>query len=131
MLLLYTFKSVNSLRFRDLMNVYPQQLNKLLEILEETHASNTIVLDVHDITSITDYMIITTGRSSRNTKAIAEIILEQPKNTMPKVLAISGMELGEWVLIDFGDFILHIMQEHIRENYNLEALWKNDLSNKP
>ncbi len=122
---------INCKRLRYRMSTYPKQLNRLLEILLETQASNTVVLDVQEMTSITDYMIITTGRSSRNVKAIAEIILEQPKNTLPKVLAISGMELGEWVLIDFGDFILHIMQEQTRINYNLEALWQKDFSEKP
>jgi ribosome-associated protein len=107
------------------MNQYPTTIKTLLSILDNTHATNTVVLDVKNLTAVTDYMIITTGRSSRNVKAIAETILEQPKDIFPKAIGVSGMELGEWVLLDFGDFIVNIMQEQTREHYQLEELWQN------
>jgi ribosome-associated protein len=114
-----------------LMSNYPQELDTLLHLLAETQASDIVVLDVKNLTSVTDYMIITTGRSARNVKAIAEGLLEQPKGLLPRIMGVSGMESGEWVLVDFGDFILHIMQDETRKNYNLEALWQGKTSYKP
>lgn len=103
---------------------YPQQLTQLLVYLDEIHASELKVLDVRKQTAITDYMIIVTGRSSRHTKSIAEYIMEKMKESGMASIGNHGMETGEWVLVDFGDYVVHIMQPDARTFYNLEGLWQ-------
>jgi ribosome-associated protein len=99
-------------------------LKPLLKSLDEIHAINVIVIDVKEQTSITDYMIICSGRSSRHVKAIAELVVEQMKAAGFSLLSQTGVENGEWVLLDFGDFVLHVMQPDSRAFYNLEGLWQ-------
>lgn len=99
-------------------------LVKLQKSLDDIHAIDVVVIDVKEQTSITDYMIICSGRSSRHVKAIAETLAEQMKAADLPALSMIGVEAGEWALIDFGDFVLHIMQPDSRSFYNLEGLWQ-------
>lgn len=101
-------------------------LEQLLQALDEIHAIDVLVIDVRDQTSITDYMIICNGRSSRHVKAIAELVLEKMKASGLPALSQTGLENGEWALIDFGDFVLHVMQPDCRAFYNLEGLWQHN-----
>lgn len=101
-----------------------QILTKLLELLDENQAIDVRAIDVRQQTSITDYMLIASGRSSRQVKAIAQIIMEKMKATGFPSTNCSGLESGDWVLVDFGDCILHVMQPESRQYYNLEGLWE-------
>lgn len=102
-------------------------LKQLLKILAEIQANDVVVIDVREQTTVTDYMIICSGRSSRHVKSIAELALEKMKAQGMRALSQSGLEGGEWALIDFGEFVLHIMQASSREFYNLEGLWQTDV----
>lgn len=99
-------------------------LNKLLKSLEDMQAIDVKVIDVRKQTTITDYMIITSGRASRHVKAISEKLMEDMKATGLQSLSATGMENADWVLIDFGDFIVHVMINESRQFYNLEGLWE-------
>ncbi len=99
-------------------------LNELVFVLQENKALDTITLDVRDQTSVTDYMIITTARSARHVKAIAEYAKEHMKKHQLRALGTHGLEDAQWVLVDFGDFILHIMQPESRDFYQIEDLWQ-------
>ncbi len=99
-------------------------LNKLLHSLEDMQAQDVKVLDVHQQTTVTDYMIIASGRASRHVKAIAEKLMEEMKASGLTSLSSTGIDSGDWALIDFGDFIVHIMQPESRQFYNLEGLWE-------
>lgn len=99
-------------------------LKPLLQALDEIQATEVVTIDVSKQTSVTDYMIICSGRSSRHIKAIADLVLEHMKATGLRALSEHGIESGEWALIDFGDIILHIMQPETRAFYNLEELWQ-------
>ncbi|MBA2711104.1 MAG: ribosome silencing factor [Tatlockia sp.] len=99
-------------------------LSKLQNYLDEIHAIEIVVINVREQTSVTDYMIICSGRSSRHVKAIAETVVEQMKAAGLAALSLNGLEGGEWALIDFGDFVLHVMQPDSRSFYNLEGLWQ-------
>ena len=101
-------------------------LPTLLKILDDAHAIDIVVIDVSQQTSITDYMIICTGRSSRHVKAIGTQLMEQMKVVNLPALNYSGFENAEWALIDFGDFIVHAMQADTRLLYNLEGLWQDN-----
>lgn len=96
---------------------------KLIDALEDMKALNINTIDVRKQTSITDMMIIATGRSNRQVRAIADKILETAKQIGLPLLGIEGQKDGEWVLVDLGDFVIHIMQPDVREYYQLEKLW--------
>jgi ribosome-associated protein len=106
-----------------------QTLELINHVLDEMQAQNVLQLDVKDKTSITDYMYICTGRSSRHVIAIADELFTQLKKSGLEFLRISGTEHGEWALIDCGDILVHVMQPETRAFYNLEELWMN-FSNK-
>ncbi len=100
-------------------------LNTLVKALDDAKANDIMVINVSKQTTITDFMIICTGRASRHVKAIAQQTMEQMKAAGLPALNCNGMETGEWTLIDFGDFIVHVMQPDARAFYNLEGLWQD------
>lgn len=101
------------------------KLNILLHTLDESQAIDVSVIDVRQQTSVTDYMIVCSGRSSRHVKAIAEELMHQMKIAHFPALSSTGLQNGDWALIDFGDFVVHVMQADSRAFYNLEGLWQN------
>lgn len=101
------------------------QTEFLVHLLDESQANEINILDVKGYTSVTDVMIICSGRSSRHVKAIAENLIEHSKKQGQIPLGVHGLETGDWVLIDLGDCIVHVMQPETRAFYNLEGLWQN------
>ena len=99
-------------------------------LLEEYKAENVIKLDVKDKSSITDTMIIASGRSTRHVKSIADNIIKKLKKIKVKPLGIEGYTKSEWVLIDFGDVLVHVMHPDTREFYSLEKLWDESINNE-
>lgn len=90
----------------------------------EKKAHNVRLLEVKGLSSLTDYLLIATGRSDRQVQAIAEGVrmgLKKDHATPP--LAVEGMNEGRWVLIDYGDVMVHVFQEPVREFYDLDGLW--------
>ena len=90
----------------------------------EKKALDVRVLEVKGISSLTDYLLIATGRSDRQVQAVAESVrlgLKKEHATQP--LAVEGMEEGRWVLIDYGDVMVHVFQAPVREFYDLDGLW--------
>lgn len=82
------------------------------------------LLEISELSSLTDYLMIVTGRSDRQVQAIAEAIklgLKKEHATVP--LAVEGMDEGRWVLLDYGDVMVHVFQESVRHFYDLEGLW--------
>lgn len=106
------------------MTDYSPQLKLLLHELDEMQAHDIKIIDVKNQTSVTDYMIIATGRSSRHVKAIAESTMEKLKASGLPAYSVSGLDSADWVLADFGDYVLHVMQADARSFYNLEGLWE-------
>ena len=100
-------------------------VDTLTECLDENKATRILSIDVHQKTNIADYMLIASGRSSRHVSAVAEKVIEKMKSLKHPPLSVHGLDTGDWVLIDFGDVIVHIMQEPTRLFYNLEALWQD------
>jgi ribosome-associated protein len=86
-------------------------------------ALHLIVLDVHELSSVADVFIICSGRSNRQVKAIAEHIQVELKKHNIKPLSTEGMNEGHWVLMDYGNIIIHIFYEPVRSFYDLESLW--------
>lgn len=86
-------------------------------------AFDLVVLDVRQLTSITDAFIICSGRSNRQVTAIAEYIQVSLKEKGIKPLSVEGKREGHWVLLDYGHVIIHIFYEPVRDFYDLESLW--------
>lgn len=102
----------------------PQQLKTLVvKTLDQNKANDIIALDVHKVTSITDYMIICSATSNRHAKALADHVITKAKENHYKPLGVEGESTAEWILIDLVDVVVHIMQPQTREFYNLEKLW--------
>ena len=94
-----------------------------IEALEQIKATDITVLDVRKMTSLFDYMIVASADSARQTKALANNVQERLRELGATVSGIEGERTGEWVLVDLGDVVVHVMQPAIRTYYNLEQLW--------
>lgn len=95
----------------------------VVDALEDVKATDISVLDVSKMTSLTSYMIIASGSSNRQTRALADNVVKKLKEQGVEPLGIEGESEGEWVLVDFGDIVVHIMLPATRDYYNLEQLW--------
>jgi ribosome-associated protein len=91
--------------------------------LEELKGLHIKVLDVRGIASFTDLMIIASGSSSRQVKALADKVVERCREAGVRPLGVEGEREAEWVLVDLGDIVVHVMQPEVRDFYNLEKLW--------
>lgn len=106
------------------------QLEQLEQVvrnaLDELKAVEPIMLDVRGRTSMTDIMFIATGNTARHVKSIADNVVAKTKLAGVRPLGIEGEEAGEWVLVDLGDIVVHVMQAEVRKLYRLEGIWGLD-----
>jgi ribosome-associated protein len=101
-----------------------EQLTTLVvETLENMKARDIKQLDVTGISSFTDRMIVCSGTSSRQVKAISDAVMKDAKDQGVTAIGVEGQESAEWVLVDLGDVIVHVMQPSVRDFYQLEKLW--------
>ncbi len=98
-------------------------LELTVEALGDLKAFDVRVLDVRELTDMTDYMVIATGRSNRQVSALAEHLILTVKAKAMAPLGVEGLDGAEWVLVDLCDVVVHIMQPDAREEYQLEKLW--------
>ena len=94
-----------------------------INALEDLKGHDIVKLDVRDLTSVTDYMVVASGTSSRHVKALADAVAEKSKAAGHRPSGIEGEAGNEWVLLDLGDALVHVMLPRVREFYNLEKLW--------
>lgn len=97
------------------------------DALEDVKALDIKVIDVQGLTSVMDVIVIASGTSNRHVKALADNLLEEAKKHGVRPLGVEGEREAEWVLVDLGDVVVHVMQPDIRAFYNLEKLWDKDL----
>ncbi|MFP8965697.1 ribosome silencing factor [Pokkaliibacter sp. CJK22405] len=98
-------------------------LTEIDGLLADMKAKDVQVLDVRGLSSVTDYMVIASATSTRHVKAVADHLTEQMKRRGTQPLGVEGQEASEWVLVDLGDVVVHVMQPQARAFYDLERLW--------
>ncbi len=105
--------------------MHSEQLAQLaVAALEDLKAQDITTIDVRGKTSITDFMVIASGTSSRQVKALVDNVLEKVKEQGVRPLGSEGLDGGEWALLDLGDVVVHVMQVATRQFYDLERLWQ-------
>ncbi len=101
-----------------------EQLKELVcEALDDLKAVNTVTLDVQGLTDVMDYLIIASGTSNRHVKSLAGYVSLEAKKQGVRPMGVEGEDAGEWVLVDFGDVVVHVMLPATRVFYDLERLW--------
>lgn len=100
----------------------------IVDKIDDLKGRDIVVLDVRGKSSITDCMIICSGNSNRHVCSIADHVAEELRHAGLQPLGIEGEAEGEWVLVDMGDVIVHVMQDDTRSLYQLEKLWSGNFS---
>ncbi len=114
----------------------PQEVKELvLNALSDLKAKDVVELDVTDLTDVMDTLVIASGTSNRHVKSLAQHVSSEAKAAGFQPLGMEGESQGEWVLVDFGDLVLHVMMPSARDFYDLEKLWsmapKNRIESVP
>jgi ribosome-associated protein len=103
------------------------RLDKLVkttvDALDDIKGRDIVVLDVRKLTSLFDRIVIASADSTRQAKAMSDNVQEKLKAAGGKVYGVEGEQVGEWILVDLGAVVVHIMQPAVRQHYNLEELW--------
>lgn len=107
------------------------ELNEqIITALEDLKGQKIVELAVNELSDVMDYLIIANGTSSRHVKSLANNVIEELKTKGKRPLGSEGMEDGEWVLVDYGDTVVHVMLPQARDFYELEKLWSKVPSNR-
>ncbi|WP_299493001.1 ribosome silencing factor [uncultured Shewanella sp.] len=95
----------------------------VIDKIEDLKAKDIAILDVSKQSNIADYMVICSGNSKTHVRSIAENLVVESKRAKIHIQGVEGRDTSEWVLVDLGDVILHVMQQQTRDFYQLEKLW--------
>jgi ribosome-associated protein len=101
-----------------------ERIMTTLHAAAEKKAIDTVVLDLREIASFTDYFVITSGANERQVQAISDEVFETMKKAGTPPARVEGYKTAEWILLDFGDFVFHVFDEKARKFYDLERLWR-------
>ena len=93
------------------------------QALDDLKAVEPVVLDVRELSSVMDWLIVASGTSSRHVKSLSDSVIMKAKEQGVRPIGVEGERGGEWVLVDFGDVVVHVMQPAARSFYDLERLW--------
>ena len=96
----------------------------LIGLLEDGKGLDITRMDVSQLTTMTDFMVVVSGTSSRHVKSLAVNTVDAMREKSVRPRGVEGEDSGEWILLDFGDVIVHVMQKSMREHYDLEGLWQ-------
>ncbi|AOS97134.1 Ribosomal silencing factor RsfS [Microbulbifer aggregans] len=94
-----------------------------IEALEDLKGKDIVAMDVSELSDVMDTLIICTGTSNRQVKSLANNVVEEGKQAGVRPIGVEGLEQGEWVLVDYGDLVVHVMLADVRSFYDLEKLW--------
>jgi ribosome-associated protein len=105
-------------------NQLDERVLTALHAAAEKKAFDVVVLDLREIASFTDFFVITTGANERQVQAISDEVYESLKKSGSAAARIEGYKTAEWILLDYGDFIVHVFEQKARNFYDLERLWR-------
>jgi ribosome-associated protein len=106
--------------------VTPESLrNLIIDALEDRKGHDVVAMNVTSMSDVTDYMIIASGTSNRHVKALVDRVMDAASTAGVRPLGVEGRETNEWVLVDMGDALVHVMQAEARRFYDLERLWSD------
>ncbi len=97
----------------------------VVNALEDVKAKDISVIDVRDRTSVTDYMILASGTSNRHVRSLADSVVSDVKEKGVRYANVEGADASDWILVDLGDIVVHVMMPATREFYDLERLWRD------
>jgi ribosome-associated protein len=95
----------------------------VIQALEDVKGQEIVCMDVSELTDITDFMVVVSGNTNRQVKALVNNVVEDARKTGVKPIGVEGQEQGDWVLVDLADVIVHVMLPKVRQYYDLERLW--------
>jgi ribosome-associated protein len=95
----------------------------VISALEDIKAHDILAIDVRNVTSMFDWIVVASADSARQTKSLSRHVRDRLKESGAQIVGTEGEESGEWVLVDAGDIVAHVMQPAVRQYYNLEELW--------
>ncbi len=95
----------------------------VVDALEDVKAQDIVVLNTTRLSELFDRVIVASGTSNRQTRALAASVVEKVKAAGGHVISVEGTDAGEWVLVDLGDVVVHVMQPAVRKYYGLEEIW--------
>ena len=95
------------------------------EILEEKKSENILILDLREISSVTDTIIVASGHSDRHVQAVSEFLLQDMKKHGFYPLGSEGLQGGRWALLDYGEIVVHVFYDEVRHHYDLEGVWRD------
>jgi ribosome-associated protein len=100
------------------------RIKSALHAASDKKALNSVVLDLREIASFTNYFLITSGTNERQVQAIADEVYERLKHSGSTAARVEGHKTAEWILLDYGDFVVHVFEAKARKFYDLERLWR-------
>ena len=103
------------------------EVQRVIDAMEDLKAVDIRDLDVTGVANFTDHMVFASGNSNRHVKSIAQAVIDAAKEAGEPPLGVEGEDLGEWVLVDLGDVVAHIMLPETRAFYDIERLWQDQL----
>lgn len=106
----------------------PDMIALVLNCLEEAKAEQTVSIDITGKSSLTDHMVVTSGRSNRHVSAVADQLVKVLRESGLSKPRVEGLPHADWVLVDAGDVIVHIFRPEVREFYNIEKMWSVDFA---
>ncbi len=105
-----------------------QMIDVVLQSLEDAKAEDTVAIDITGKSSLSDHMVVTSGRSNRHVSAVADQLVKALREAGMGKPRVEGLPHADWVLVDAGDVIVHIFRPEVREFYNLEKMWAVDFA---
>lgn len=98
----------------------------VVDALDDLKAVDTKIVDVRDLSSVTDFLVVASGNSSRHVKSLADNVVVKAKEAGCPPIGVEGERDADWVLVDLGDVVVHVMQPAARSFYDLERLWSGE-----
>jgi ribosome-associated protein len=106
------------------LSEFDERIRRAINAAAEKKANDLTVLDLRGISSFTDFFVIATGANRRQVQAIADEVVDQLKRSGTPAARVEGYQNAEWVLLDYGDFVVHVFDDKARRFYDLERLWR-------